>query len=177
MTSPVMEDTGEITGWNLALNVDSVDNAALYAEHRKQATELDALITKYATAYDRITSNFSAYQELVQLHRQAVAGATNVLDIGAGAGGLTEKLLQDGKRVTAVDNNDQMLLLLRRRCQQIPAYAKTLTINKVNVEVLNGLQPVFDGAVLLHVLFTLARPQKCLRKIYDLLVPGSVLAL
>src|SRR5262249_9737716 len=80
------------------------------------------------------------------------------------------------KRVTAVDNNDQMLLLLRRRCR-IPAYAKTLTINKVNVEVLNGLQPVFDGAVLLHVLFTLARPQNCLRKIYALLARGSVLAL
>jgi len=176
MTSPVMEDTGEITGWNLALNVDSVDNAALYAEHRRQATELDALITKYAGAYDRITSNFSAYQELVQLHSQAVADATSVLDIGAGSGVLTEKLLQDGKRVTAVDNNDQMLLLLRRRCR-IPAYAKTLTINKVNVEVLNGLQPVFDGAVLLHVLFTLARPQNCLRKIYALLAPGSVLAL
>ena len=176
MTSPVMDTTGEITGWNLVLNVDSVDNSALYAEHRKQVTELDALTTKYAVAYDLITSKFSAYRELIELHSQAVAGASNVLDVGAGGGNLTERLLQNGKCVTAVDNNDQMLSLLRRRCR-IPAYANTLTINKVNVEVLNGLQPVFDGAVLLNVLFTLCHPQNCLRRIYELLLPGSVLAL
>jgi SAM-dependent methyltransferase len=177
MTSPVTDDkTGEVIGWNLVLNVDSVDNSALYAEHRKQATELDALITKYASAYDRITDKFPAYQELVKLHSQAVAGASNVLDLGAGAGRLAQTLLEDGKRVTAVDNNDEMLLLLRRRCR-IPAYKNTLTISKVNVEVLNGFKPKFDGAVMLNVLFTLSRPQSCLRKIYDLLLPGSVLAL
>jgi SAM-dependent methyltransferase len=177
MTSPVTdEQTGEVVGWNLVLNVDSVENSGLYAEHRKYATELDALITKYASAYDEITSRFQGYQELVELHCQAVKEAHNVLDVGAGPGGVTEKLLKDGKRVTAVDNNDEMLLLLRDRCR-IPAYERTLTINKVNVEVLNGFEPTFDGAVLLHVLFTLAKPLNCLRKIYELLLPGSVLAL
>jgi SAM-dependent methyltransferase len=177
ITSPVTDEkTGEVVGWNLVLNVDSVENSELYAEHRKYATELDALITKYSLAYDQITSRFLGYQELAELHSQAVKDARNVLDVGAGPGGVTQRLLEDGKYVTAVDNNDEMLLLLRERCR-IPANANTLTINKVNVEVLNGLQPVFDGAVLLHVLFTLARPQNCLRRIYELLLPGSVLAL
>ena len=177
ITSPVTDEkTGEVVGWNLVLNVDSVEKSELYAEHRKYATELDALITKYASAYDEITRQFQGYQDLVELHCQAVKDARNVLDVGAGPGGVTQRLLKDGKCVTAVDNNDEMLLLLRQRCR-IPAYENTLTINKVNVEVLNGLQPVFDGAVLLHVLFTLARPQNCLRKIYELLLPGSVLAL
>ena len=81
-----------------------------------------------------------------------------------------------GKNVTAVDNNDEMLLLLRRRCHDFLREAG-LRIIKVNVEILNGLKARYDGAAMLNVLFTLSRPEHCLRRIFDLLEPGGVLAL
>jgi SAM-dependent methyltransferase/PAS domain-containing protein len=177
LTSPVTDQkTGDYVGWNLALNVDAVEELRLYAEDRRQATELDALISHYAGSYDCIMSGFPAYLDLVERHVRALASANSVLDVGAGPGFLTRKLLDVGKNVTAVDNNDEMLLLLRGRCLDFLGNAG-LKITKVNVEVLNGLEAKYDGAAMLNVLFTLSRPKHCLRRIFDLLKPGGVLAL
>ena len=177
LTSPVTDqETGDFMGWNLALNVDAVEKLREYAEDRHRATELDALISHYASSYDRIMSGFPAYLDLVERHVKALANANSVLDVGAGPGFLTRRLIDLGKNVTAVDNNDEMLLLLRRRCLNSEGRAG-LKITKVNVEVLNGVGAGYDGAAMLNVLFTLSRPKHCLRRIFDLLKPGGVLAL
>src|SRR5439155_16173649 len=50
LTSPVTdEETGDYVGFNLALNVDAVEKLREYAEDRHRATELDALISHYAS--------------------------------------------------------------------------------------------------------------------------------
>ncbi len=68
----------------------------------------------YAASYDRILPELSFYQEVVERHCAAMAAPAinTVLDLGAGTGSVTSRLLRSGKRVTAVDIGRAMLAKL-----------------------------------------------------------------
>ena len=179
-----LDDDGE-SGWIVALNVTHVEHLTEYNEDLKTVNERNSLTTAYARPYNRIITQFPAYLELVDKHAGAMKNAARILEIGCGPGVLTEKLLSMSKQVTAVDNNDAMLEILRRRC----GGSANLSIVKANAETLHspnpdypfekiGITPKFDGLVMMNVLFSLNNPVNTLKKIRDeLLADGCVVAL
>ncbi len=127
MTPIIDRRTGKILGWNVVLNVNSVTKreeffAALYAVLAKETRRV-----RYAAAQGGLFKAYPAYRKLMAAHLAAVGDGTcmRVLEIGASAGMLTRKLLKDGHRVTALDQETEILRTLRDRSA---AYAGTLKL-------------------------------------------------
>ena len=132
----------------------------------------------YAVSYDRILSQLSFYSDAVDRHERALsqAGATAVLDLGAGTGNLTRRLLASGMRVTAVDHSRAMLDRLQE---------KVLALDDPYVLILErsaeDLQPLRDGqfeaVTILLALFAMERPQRALLEAIRVLAPGGTLVI
>jgi SAM-dependent methyltransferase len=180
-------ETSEDLGWIIALNAAKVENPLRYENDLGTINTQQSLTTVYASPFDKIVSKYPGYQQLVELHAEAMSGASRVLDLGAGIGVLTLELLNRNKQVTAIDNNGIMLDLLRKRCRKF--LANGLTVLKSNIQTLHspnpdydfsriGISPPYNGATLLNVLHSLDRPEDTLRHLVEerLLSPGARIA-
>jgi SAM-dependent methyltransferase len=165
---------GEILGWIVALNVDEVENLERYEVDLKRTNEEQALMTLYAQPFDRVISDFPGYIALVDLHAKVMgeARADRVLVLGSGPGVLVRRLLEAGKKVTAVDQNDTMLGILRGRCLEFSQ--PQLSIVKANINTLHvpnpryaphkiGIGGWYDGALMLNVFRWLTKPEHTLK--------------
>lgn len=130
----------------------------------------------YAASYDHILSEMPFYQEVVERHCTAMEPAHihTVLDVGAGTGIPTGKLLDMGKQVTAVDITRAMLQKLRSKVK--PEYAERLTVIEDTAESLPHLRDAtFDGVSVLLAFFDMLDPLSALRESQRLLKPGGIL--
>lgn len=176
----------EALGWIIALNVSEVENLEKYENDLKEANINHGLITLYAGPFDKMITGFPGYRASVDILAKCMSEAGKVLDLGAGPGILTLKLLKEGKKVTAVDQNDAMLDILRRRCQEY--FEPKLSIVKANINTLHapnknyapgkvGIASRYDGVVMLNVMRWLRNPADTLKILSEhLLNPGSILA-
>lgn len=176
--------TNEICGWIVALNVNHVEHWQVYEDDLKRTNEEQSLISLYALPAERILGSFPGYIGLVDAHAATMQqhGANRVLDLGAGLGFLTEKLLAAGMLVTSVDVNDSMIEITRRRCGAFPSFSAV----KANVERLHapnhfyaakkvGIGRLYDGACMLNLYQWLRDPPNLLQRIVqdELLSPGA----
>jgi ubiquinone/menaquinone biosynthesis C-methylase UbiE len=136
----------------------------------------EAMWEVYAASYDRILSEMPFYREVLERHCTAMAPRhiRTILDLGAGTGIPTLRLLDAGKRVTAVDINRAMLRKLRSKLD--PACAERLTVIEDTAESLPHLANAsFDGVSVLLAFFDMADPLSALREAQRLLKPGGML--
>jgi ubiquinone/menaquinone biosynthesis C-methylase UbiE len=95
------------------------------------------------------------------------------LDLGAGTGNLTLRLLQAGASVTAVDKSEDMLTLLRKKCQSFRKRLRVMRRDGADLAPLtNGS---FDVVNVMLVLFAVDYPQATLREARRVLRPGGTL--
>jgi len=130
----------------------------------------------YAASYDRILPEMPFYQEVVKRHCTAMEPAPirTVLDVGAGTGVPTLRLLDLGKRVTAVDINRAMLQKLYSKLDA--RQAERLAVIEDTAESLPHLPDAsFDGVSVLLAFFDMADPLSALRETQRLLKPGGIL--
>lgn len=130
----------------------------------------------YAASYDRVLSEMPFYRDVLDRHCMALESAhvRTVLDVGAGTGIPTLRLLQMGKQVTAVDISRAMLQKLRSKVSQ--HYAGRLAVIEDTAESLPHLPDAsFDGVSVLLAFFDMNDPLSALRESQRLLKPGGIL--
>ena len=103
------------------------------------------------------------------------AGASTVIELGAGSGRITLPLLRTGFRVVAVDLSSTLLGLLTRR---VAEQGLTASLDVVHADVLDdalGLpraDAVLIGTSTISI-FDMAGRRRCLRAMNNLLAPGG----
>lgn len=128
----------------------------------------------YAISYDRVLPEVDFYVAAVCRHIEAMTGpgVNNVIEIGAGTGNVTVKLLEAGRRVTAVDNSRAMLGRLRRKVRD--RNMDDITIVEQNAEHLSHWPDnCFDGVSILLALYDMIHPLRALEEAVRVLRPGG----
>jgi len=139
----------------------------------KPGPNLDILFSRYAEAYDAVLPALPNYAEVVAEHctRMAPGPGRKLLDLGAGTGNVTFRLLEAGASVTAVDRNRKMLDKLQEKCS---AHEDRLTVLQRDAADLSRLgSESFDAVNILLVLFATEKPTSVLREAWRVLRPGG----
>jgi ubiquinone/menaquinone biosynthesis C-methylase UbiE len=141
----------------------------------RPAPNLDVMFAQYAASYDKVLPALTRYSEALDSHF-TLTGAQEgmqILDLGAGTGNLTLRLLQAGASVTAVDKSEDMLTLLRKKCQSFRKRLRVMRRDGADLAPLtNGS---FDVVNVMLVLFAVDYPQATLREARRVLRPGGTL--
>ncbi|MCP4590111.1 MAG: methyltransferase [bacterium] len=178
---------GQRVAWSVHLNVDEVERGSLWADFEEVLANED-IWTAYATQYDRIISDYSRNKQLCRDVCGIVSGRGPYLDLGTGTGNCAMRLLKADPmgHVTAVDNNEMMLLQLDRKLKESDIDEDRVAIVKSDAVVFLREQREreqqerkikYGSCTMLNVVFALDDPLECLRLVYDLLRPGGCLAL
>lgn len=177
--------------WLVTLDVKFADEnqGMRYKQDLIRLLSMDLMWSEYAVIYDRILNNTSVYPELLD---RLVGGPTGpaaipqharVLDLGAGTGNLTLKLITTGQErlVLAAENNRVMLDMLRCKCRphlQTNGKGSGVKAFKQDITSLYGLDDNdFDYVMLNNVLYAVEDEMSCLRDICSVLKPGGELRL
>jgi SAM-dependent methyltransferase len=176
------------TGWIVALNVNQVEHWGEYEQDLRLMNERQALLSELAPCSNRILSQFPGYLELAKLHATALGSCLKILDLGCGPGILSAELLKSPKQrlVTAIDQNDTMLDMARKRCENLPGFSAV----KANLETLHrphprysfmkvGIRENYDGAAMFNNYYWLSDPASFLRRLANegLLAPDGILTI
>jgi ubiquinone/menaquinone biosynthesis C-methylase UbiE len=141
----------------------------------RPAPNLDVMFAQYAASYDKVLPALTRYSEAVNSHFALTAPkeGMQILDLGAGTGNLTVRLLEAGATVTALDKSQDMLALLRKKCQ---AFRTRLRVVRRDGADLSGIaNGSFDVVNMMLVLFAVDYPQGMLREARRVLRPGGTL--
>ena len=108
----------------------------------------------------------------------APASGASVLEIGCGTGSVTEALIARGARVTALDQNPEMLELARARLSKLPAEALTF-VERTASEIDAFPERSFDAVVASLSLSEMSRTERAfvLKCAYRALRPGGVIVI
>jgi ubiquinone/menaquinone biosynthesis C-methylase UbiE len=141
----------------------------------KPGPNLDILFSPYADAYDAVLPNLRNYAEAVadRCTRLAPCPGRKILDLGAGTGNLTLRLLNAGATVTAVDRNRAMLNKLQDKCTTHEDRLTVLQRDAADLSRLNSES--FDAVNILLVLFATEQPTSVIREAWRVLRPGGYL--
>jgi SAM-dependent methyltransferase len=173
-------------GWIVALNINHVEHRGQYEADLRRINLEQALVTAYMQGFDRYQNGFPGLSAILEAFRTELGACSNVLDLGAGPGLLTEALLHGGKAVTAVETSDALLDALRRRCRRLAG----LSILKASIESLHapppfydnakiGINPPYDGACIHLHYHWLEQPVEFLKRLAadEILVEGGLVAI
>ena len=175
MTPIVERTTGKIIGWNIVLNINSVNKRqeffeALFARIHDQTRSV-----RYAASFDGIFGRFTEFQKLMSLHRAATAGAKRVLDVATGTGSLAVELSQDQKSVTAVDEDVERLRQLRLKRDILGGRIRIVRRSHNSF----GKAPAnsYDAITLMLGLDRFLDPTESLFRLASSLKPGGILSI
>ena len=197
IASQISDEEGNPMAWCVNLNVLVSERMQQLWGDLKQRLERDVNWTRYAVSYDKLLRPFDDYRELVDLIVQQVGDAQRCVDLGAGTGNGTLRLLESDltRQVWAVESNEAMLEYLREKIRALEegnsfldswtggelyqqSHLDRLTVVKDDILRMEDLPAnYFDAAVLINVLYTVDDPRSCLKQAARLLRPGGVLVL
>jgi ubiquinone/menaquinone biosynthesis C-methylase UbiE/PAS domain-containing protein len=136
---------------------------------------LDFVFAKYAGSYDKVLLALPHYCEAVNNHFTLVSPreGLKIMDLGAGTGNLVVRLLQAGASVSALDKSQDMLKVLRKKCQ---GFGDRLKVSYRDGCDLTGFSTAsFDVVNVMLVMFAADRPLAMLREAVRVLRPGGAL--
>jgi len=175
MTPIVDRKTGRIIGWTVALNINSVNLRHEFFEAFFRATSEEARLIRYASAVDGLFEDFADRRALLAAHADQVAGCIRVLDIGARTGSFAKVLLQNGHKVTAVEEDVHQLRVLRDKCEgfdsRMRAVRQTLSSLK------NLPESRFDAVTVVDSLESVGDLSEFFGKVHSCLRTGGTLSL
>ena len=152
------------------------DDQGVYRVPRP-APNLDVVFAKYAASYDKVLLALPRYCDALASHFTLVAAreGVKILDLGAGTGNLVLRLLQAGATVTALDKSQDMLNVLKKKCQ---GFGDRLRLARRDGCDLTGIpNGSFDVVNVMLVMFAAERPQAMLREARRVLRPGGTLVI
>jgi ubiquinone/menaquinone biosynthesis C-methylase UbiE len=186
IAAQIIDRDGTAVAWIVTLNIEHADKSEeLWSFLQKHLTE-DFNWTRYAVSYDRLLMPFRANNDLLAKVVDMVGAARLCVDLGAGTGNGTVRLLESDRDriVWAIDSNEGMLQYLRakvhERSKDDPSILNRLTTVKGNVErltELKGQAEFFDAAIMVNVLYSVDDPLTCLKRAGELLKPAGILVL
>jgi ubiquinone/menaquinone biosynthesis C-methylase UbiE len=168
--------------WSVHLNISNIEKnrdqlwADMAADLRRHA-----VWSKYAESYDRVISPFGEYRKLLELLVSRVGKASRCIDLGAGTGNVTIKLLAGNptRTVLAVEKNEGMLECLQRKLDENPSFKRRAFLYKgdVTTALREQVNDSFDACVMLNVLFALENPPEVLSEVFRVLARKGTLTL
>ena len=131
-----------------------------------------------AIAYNRyrMISCRRNWQRLLSTHLVSVPKASQLLEIGAGTGFITELLVGLGYRVTATDLSPFMLALAQKNLTAAGMF-DSVHLQQGDAEHLDYENNAFEAVVSRWLLWTLPQPEKALSEMVRTLKPGGRLVL
>jgi SAM-dependent methyltransferase len=175
VATQLTDTDANLKAWSVALLPKKIDWKLFQTDLEERLRE-DRLWGVYAVSYDALLRGFKAYEDLIQDVISGIpAGATRVLELGAGTGNVTEKLLLRNYRVTTVENNPFMLEKIAEKRLGSSRKLTVLVESLENTEF-DG-QSDFDAAIAMNVAYALDDPPGCFRKVAEALRRGGVFAL
>jgi len=187
----VPDDEGQCAGWLILLDVEFANTAIglSYQRDRVAAVARDVMWSEYALSYDTILMNTQIYPELIAEMlgekvgqdggMQPIPRRATVLDLGAGTGNVTERLVADGgeRLVVALENNRTMLAVLRAKVRphlRTNGDGPGVVTVKQDITTLLGLEDeYFDVAIMNNVLYAVEDVPACLREVQRVLRHGG----
>jgi ubiquinone/menaquinone biosynthesis C-methylase UbiE len=136
---------------------------------------IDLLFARYAEAYDAVLPGLPNYMASMDEHCALLepSEGMKVLDLGAGTGNITVRLLRAGARVTALDLSAEMLRVLRRKCNG--QGDRLRVVNRDGGDLSMYPTGTFDAVNIHLVLFSARHPRQILKEATRVLRPGGVL--
>lgn len=146
--SPIIDrQTGKIVGWNVVLNINSVNKRTQFLDRLYAAIELETKKIRYASAFDGLFGRYRGFKSVADRHVAMHKGAERVLEVGCGTGTLACRLAVAGVRVTAIDSDVHALRSLKDK-KDIGALP--VKIIKQSPDDLRKIpENRFDGAVMM----------------------------
>ncbi|QDU23878.1 class I SAM-dependent methyltransferase [Urbifossiella limnaea] len=188
VAAQIIDERAQLVAWSVYLNVTGTERGDLWEDLRVRL-ERDLNWSRYAISYDLLLRDFDENAALLGLMVGKLAGARKVLDLGAGTGNGTLRLLRapGGKEVWAVESNHAMVQQLVAKVERAGAeagqdYFGRLHVLKEDIQRLDDVRDFltagsYDGALLVNVLYALDDPLKCLKDVFALLRSGGRLVL
>ena len=187
----IPDDREACLGWLVTLDLKFIDPSKQGQFDQDLIRQLgwDLMWSDYALSYDRILNNTLVYPELLDRLIGGYEGVRKipdealVLDLGAGTGNLTKKLITAGRDrvIFAAENNRMMLKFLRTKCERFlrkdPDGGGVIAF-KQDITSLYGLaDDYFDFVLLNNVLYAVQDADACLAEAFRVLKPGGELRL
>jgi SAM-dependent methyltransferase len=181
----ILDDQARLAAWSVYLNVTRAEKMDDLWRDLRARLERDLNWSRYAISYDLLLSHFDDNAALLGLMVGKLGDARRCLDLGAGTGTGTLRLLEapGRKEVWAVESNHAMVQQLVAKIERSETRAGQNYFGRLHVlkEDLGRLDDVrdfftpgtYDAALMVNVLYALADPGKCLRDVFGLLRPGG----
>lgn len=175
----------QLSAWAVYLNINQAEKAELLWKDLRMRWEAELNWSRYAISYDKLLLNFPDYDALLRCVVDRVADCTRCLDLGAGTGNATVKLLQSrqDRAVWAVESNHAMIQQLLCKVEHLEGtmgedFFGRLCIWKEDLMRLDDcaefLAPgTYDAAILTNVVYAVEDPAKLLREVAALLKKGG----
>jgi ubiquinone/menaquinone biosynthesis C-methylase UbiE len=163
---------GQILYWDVA---PTLVNDNLHERYRAILNQ-QLIWDTYAWSYDRILPLMPYYQDVIERHAAFLTASCDgpIIDLGAGTGNLAERLIVEGRSVTAVDSSRAMLERLRSKQALTSVLGTRLTVLEARAESLPIIKDQsFAGVSLLLALFDMRSPESGLRSAVRILRPGG----
>jgi ubiquinone/menaquinone biosynthesis C-methylase UbiE len=177
LAAEIADHQGNTLAWSVNLNIIDAERSVELWNAIAERMASYVRWSKYAVSYDKLLLNFDDYGALVDRVTKMVGTSQRCIDLGAGTGNGTLRLLKNPgvKEVWAVEQNESMLEYLRGKARD---HVSRLTIVKEDIGRLEELPAnYFDAAICINVLYAVEDREKCLRQAWRLLKPGGTLAL
>ncbi len=174
--SPIIDRrSGRIIGWNVVLNVNSVNKRQEFFEKLYARVALETKRIRYAASYDGLFDGFAGRDQLMKLHSESVLLGHRVLELGAATGALTAVLDARGARVTAVDNDVHMLRRVRDRSEGME-HAPRIVRQELD-DLKNVPDGRYDAVVCMHQIYRVHDPKALLQSAFRAMKEGGQLTL
>ncbi len=181
-------DDGKCAGWLLTIEPSFADPKMKYVFWQDLFAFLRKTLTwsEYALSYNNVLNNTDVYPQLLSDilgetgEITAIPPDARVLDLGAGTGNISRRLVEGHNRlVVAMENNPIMLSFLRYQCEDYICYDDRgygVMIIKQDIRSLAGIHDnYFDVVIMNNVLYSLEEEDAltCLREVCRVLKPGG----
>lgn len=170
--------SGVCCGSIISLDIAAMPSLTAFQRALDQRLAHHVMWEVYAASYDRVLSELPFYQEVVNRHvaRLSQPDIDLVLDLGAGTGSVTQRLLRNGKRLTAVDVNRAMLQHLEEKMEL--QWTDRLEVIEDTAERLPHFpDSSFDAVSVLLAFFDMEDPLAAINEAVRVLKPNGAIVI
>jgi hypothetical protein len=167
--SPVLDRlTGRVIGWNIALNVNSVQERVKFFTELTDRIQNSSRHARYVMGVDQVAAKSKVMHSAVEKAIRELDTVNDVLVIGAvGAAPFVEEILSSNpsSRVSIMDDDTEALRHLRNKLSRHGKRVKIVRRSPTDLSIIP--EDRFDAAILLWPKMTMREQETVLAKLKD----------